>query len=289
VTTSSPESEPHVEHTIRANGIRQGYTGTGGLVLSQLHIGLAVGFALVACLTAFGGGMIVGMWYKASEQSPPVGSAGTPTLAEQPAPGQETASQPREAPAPVTFYNTLTNSNVAYAPLTPPPASSSPTSAKGAGAPASAAGMTNSASAATVGSTKAAVASKATPSAARVSRTAALHEPQKHTKTTPAAKTAPAEAVASPSGTKAVAQKPMAPASQAGKETAAQRPADATALARAPGAEDVSARVQHAAAPAQGLRSRGRVSSYTERIGADQTAQHLTAQEQVPAIVAGKD
>ncbi len=66
MTTSSPESEPHVEHTILANGIRQGHTG--GLVLSQLHIGLAVGFAIVACLTAFGGGMIVGMWYKASEQ-----------------------------------------------------------------------------------------------------------------------------------------------------------------------------------------------------------------------------
>ena len=46
MTTSSPESEPHVEHTTTANGmangIRQGYTG--GLVLSQLHIGLAVGF-----------------------------------------------------------------------------------------------------------------------------------------------------------------------------------------------------------------------------------------------------
>ena len=59
MTTSSPESEPHVEHTILANGVRQGHTG--GLVLSQLHIGLAVGFAIVACLTAFGGGMIVGM------------------------------------------------------------------------------------------------------------------------------------------------------------------------------------------------------------------------------------
>ena len=67
MTTSSPESEPHVEHTILANGIRQGHTG--GLVLSQLHIGLAVGFAIVACLTAFGGGIIVGMWYKASEQN----------------------------------------------------------------------------------------------------------------------------------------------------------------------------------------------------------------------------
>ena len=118
MTTSSPESELHVEHTILANGIRQGHTG--GLVLSQLHIGLAVGFAIVACLTAFGGGMIVGMWYKASEQNPPVNTSMTSTSAEPPAQSQETASQPQEAPAPVTFYNTLTNSNVAYAPLTPP-------------------------------------------------------------------------------------------------------------------------------------------------------------------------
>ena len=118
MTTSSPESEPHVEHTILANGIRQGHTG--GLVLSQLHIGLAVGFAIVACLTAFGGGMIVGMWYKASEQNPPVSTSVTSTPAEPPAQSQETTSQPPEPPAPVTFYNTLTNSNVAYAPLTPP-------------------------------------------------------------------------------------------------------------------------------------------------------------------------
>ena len=92
MTTSSPESEPHVEHTILANGIRQGPTGR--LVLSQLHIGLAVGFAIVACLTAFGGGMIVGMWYKASEQSTPVSTSMTSTPAEQSAQSQETASQP---------------------------------------------------------------------------------------------------------------------------------------------------------------------------------------------------
>ena len=128
MTTSNPESEPHVEHTTtangRANGVRQGYTG--GLVLSQLHIGLAVGFAIVACLTAFGGGMIVGMWYKASEPGTSVGSSGTATPAEQSAQSQEAASQTPEGPAPVTFYNTLTNSNVAYAPLTPPPAPSGP-------------------------------------------------------------------------------------------------------------------------------------------------------------------
>jgi cell division protein FtsN len=49
------------------------------------------------------------------------------------------------------------------------------------------------------------------------------------------------------------------------------------------------ARVQPAAVPGQGLRYRVRVGNYPERTAADQTAQHLTAQEQVPAIVAGKD
>ena len=319
--TSSPKSEPHVEHTILANGIRQGHTG--GLVLRQLHIGLAVGFAIVACLTAFGGGIIVGMWYKVSEQSPAVSTAGTATPTEQPAQGQETASQPQEPP--VTFYNTLTNSNMAYAPLTP---SSPPGSAKGAVAPAPAAGAPSGAKAAAAGSppargaatagaagsTKAATAAKATPSAAGTTRTAALHEPQKPTKPTPAAKSAPAETTASSAGTKTAAQKPAAPVHQTGKETGAQRPAGAPATAKAPGAEDFSvqvgsfghadqaerlrtnlsqkgyaARVQPTAVPGQGLRYRVRVGSYTERTAADQTAQHLTAQEQVPAIVAGKD
>jgi len=297
VTTSSPESEPHVEHTILANGVRQGHTG--GLVLSQLHIGLAVGFAIVACLTAFGGGMIVGMWYKASEQSPPVSTSATATPAEPSAQGQESVSQPPEPP-PVTFYNTLTNSNMAYAPLTPPATSSPPGSAKGAGASAPAAGTTNGAKAASagatpargsatdgaVGSTKAASTSKATPSVTGKTRTAAS-ESHKHTQAPPVAKAVPAETAVSAGGTKAAAQKPAAPTRQAAKETGTPRPAGATATVKAPGAEDSSG--QLSAVSGQGLRYRGRVGSYAERTTADQTVQHLTAQEQVPAIVAGRD
>jgi hypothetical protein len=299
VTTSSPESEPHVEHTILANGIRQGHTG--GLVLSQLHIGLAVGFAIVACLTAFGGGMIVGMWYKASEQGTTISTSVAPAPAEQSAQSQETPSQPPEPPVPVTFYNTLTNSNVTYAPLTPPATSGPSGSTKGAVAPAT--GTTSGAKAASTGSTptrgaatgaapdsvKATTAPKTTPPAMGTTRTAVGRESQKHTKATPAAKTALAETAASPEGTKTAAQKPVAPARQAGKETGTQRPAGAPATAKAPGAEDVSARVQPVAVPGQELRHRGRMGSYTERTAAGQTAQHLTAQEQVPAIVAGKD
>jgi hypothetical protein len=298
VTTSSPESEPHVEHTILANGIRQGHTG--GLVLSQLHIGLAVSFAIVACLTAFGGGVIVGMWYKASEQSAPVSTAVTSTSAEQSDQSQETASQSPEAPTPVTFYNTLTNSNVAYAPLTPPAPNGPVGSAKGAGAPipaamtsgekAASAGSTPTRGAATAGaagSTKAATASKVTPSVTGTTRTVAASESHKHTKATPVAKAAPAETAAAAGGIKTAAQKPTAPTRQAEKEAGAQRPAGATTTARAPGAEDGS--VQPAAVPGQRLRYRVHVGTYTERTAVDQTAQHLTAQEQVPAIVAGKD
>jgi len=275
-----------VEHTILANGIRQEHTG--GLVLRQLHIGLAVGFAIVACLTAFGGGIIVGMWYKANEQSAPVSTAGTLTPAEQPAQGPETASQPQEPP--VTFYNTLTNSNVAYAPLTPP--ASPPGSAKGTVAPASAAAAGSTpargpAAGGAAGSTKATTASKATPAAAGTPRTATLHETQKRTKATPVAKAAPAETAEAPGGAKTVAQKPGASIRQAGKDTGTQRPAVATATA--PGAEEGSARGQAAAGSGQDQRYRVRVGGYTERTAAGQTAQHLTAQEQVPAIVAGKD
>jgi cell division protein FtsN len=48
-------------------------------------------------------------------------------------------------------------------------------------------------------------------------------------------------------------------------------------------------RVQPLVAPGQGVRYRVRVGSFADRSAADQTAHHLTAQEQVPAIVAGKD
>jgi len=49
------------------------------------------------------------------------------------------------------------------------------------------------------------------------------------------------------------------------------------------------ARVQPAAVPGQGLRYRVRVGNFADRTAADQTANHLTAREQVPALVAGND
>jgi cell division protein FtsN len=49
------------------------------------------------------------------------------------------------------------------------------------------------------------------------------------------------------------------------------------------------ARVQLSDVPGQGLRYRVRVGNYAERTAASQSAQHLTVQEQVPAIVAGRD
>jgi hypothetical protein len=316
VTTSSPESEPHVEHTILANGIRQEHKG--GLVLSQLHIGLAVGFAIVACLTAFGGGIIVGMWYKAGEQIAPISASMTATPAESPAQSQETMDQPPTPPAAVTFYNTLTNSNMAYAPLTPPVTNGPSRSAKGAVALAPATGTMGGAKAASAGatpargdvtgdatgSTKTASVSKASSATAGTTRAATVSESQKHTKATPAAKVAPAETAVSSGGTtKTAVQKPATPTRQARKETEAQQHVGTAAPAKAPGAEDARvpggssgssekgslARVQPAAAPGQGPRYRVRLGGDTERTAADQTAQRLTAHEQVPAIVAGRD
>lgn len=283
-----------MKHTITANGIRQGHTG--GLVLSQLHIGLAVGFTIVACLTAFGGGVIVGMWYKASEQLTPLGVAVTSPAPEKPAQSQNAAGQPQEPPAPVTFYNTLTNSNVAYAPLTPP---------------------ASAASGAAEGTQAAAVAppSKAT-LAGGTTRTAAGNESPKQTKAASTPKTTPAAAATPPASARVTANKPVASARQPERDIGAQRPAQGpvAATAKATSAEDFSVqvgsfgnaeqaerlrtdlahkgypvRVQPAAVPGQGVRYRVRVGNFADRTAADQTAHHLTAQEQVPAIVAGKD
>ena len=267
MTTSSPESEPHVKHTITANGIRQGHTR--GLVLSQLHIGLAVGFVIVVCLTAFGGGVIMGMWYKASEQIAPSGATVTSSTPETPSQSRDATSQPQE---PVTFYNTLTNSNVAYAPLTPPPTP----------APSGAAEGTKAAAVAHPG--------KAT-SGAGTTRTAAGNESHKQTKAAPASKAPPAAATIPSGNAKVAANKPVAPARQPGRDIGAQRPAQiaAVATAKATSAEDFSARGQPSAVSEQGLRYRVRVGNFADRTAADYTAHHLTAQEQVPAIVAGKE
>jgi type II secretory pathway predicted ATPase ExeA len=225
----------------------------------------------------------------ASEQSAPGSPSVTSKPAEQSAQRQVPASQPQEPLAPVTFDNTLTNSNIAYAPLTPPSATNDPpASVNAVGAPAPTAGTTSDAQAASTGSapargvatdgvahrTNAASASQATPSAARTTRTAAVSEFQKHTKATPTAKGAPAETAASPEDTKIAAQKPAAPGRQARKEAGAQRPAGATATAKAP--EGFSVQVKSAG-------------SYTKRTAADESAEPLTAWEQVPAIVAGQD
>lgn len=283
-----------MKHTITANGIRQGHTG--GLMLSQLHIGLAVGFTIVACLTAFGGGVIVGMWYKASEQIAPLGAAVTSPAPERAAQSQDAAGQPQDPPAPVTFYNTLTNSNVAYAPLAP----QAPTASTATEAPKTAAVATP---------------PRATPAAA-TPRTAAGNESPKPTKAASTPKAPPAVAAMPPASPRVAASKPLVPARQPERDTGAQRPAQgpAGATARATSPEDFSVqvgsfghaeqaerlrtnlaqkgypvRVQPAAVPGQGVRYRVRVGNFADRTAADQTAHHLTAQEQVPAIVAGKD
>ena len=233
-----------MKHTITTNGIRQGHTR--GLVLSQRHIGLAVGFVIVVCLTVFGGGVIVGMLYKASEQIAPSGAIVTSSTPETPSQSRDAASQPQE---PVTFYNMLTNSNVAYAPLTLPPTPASSGAAEG---------------------TKAAAGAhptKATP-AGGTTRTAAGNESHKQTKATPTPKATPVVATMPPGSAKVAANKPVAPARQPERDII---------------------RVQPAAVSGQGVRYRVPGGNFADRTAADHTAHHLTAQEQVPAIVAGKD
>jgi len=233
-----------VKHTISANGIRQGHTR--GLVPSQRYIGLAVGFVIVVCLTVFGGGVMVGMWYKASEQIAPSGATVTSSTPETSSQSRDATSQPQE---PVTFYNMLTNSNVAYAPLTLPPTP----------APGGAAAGTKAAAGAHP--------TKATPAGGTM-RTAAAHESHKQTKATPAPKATPVVATVPPGSAKVAAHKPVAPARQP---------------------ERGIIRVQPVAVSEQGSRYRVRVGNFADRTATDQTAHHLTAQEQVPAIVAGKD
>jgi hypothetical protein len=224
-----------VKHTISANGIRQGHTRA--LVPSQRHIGLAVGFVVVVCLTVFGGGVMVGIWYKVSEQIAPSGATVTSSTPETSSQSREATSQPQE---PVTFYNMLTNSNVAYAPLTLPPTP----------APSGAAAGTKAAAGAHP--------TKVTP-AGGTTRTAAANVSHKQTKATPVPKATPVVATVPPASARVAAHKPVAPTRQPERDIV---------------------RVPAAPVSEQGVRY---------RMATDHTAHHLTAQEQVPAIVVGKD
>lgn len=85
------------------------------VMLNPTQIGLAVGVVGVCCLMAFGGGVIAGMWYKASEQSTPYAALTTLSESED----AVTVSQKAEellADSPVTFYDTL-KGKTKYAPL----------------------------------------------------------------------------------------------------------------------------------------------------------------------------
>ena len=395
-----------------ANSIRQRYTG--GLTLSQLHIGLAVGLALIVCVTAFGGGVIVGMWYKASEQHSPIGMTANVPSPEPLVSSPEAAPPRAEGQAPVTFYNTLTNNNVAYAPLTPPPPAAAPSTpgkpkatippvaaapvstpeslkavpiAPPAGAPKADAPSTGQAMvtpATPVPASPLVAMAQPTPSSApkagrsptsspvsgpsskpkvaapaakavvaqapaatpaqkmkAVVAQASVATPAQKTKTvvaqasvaTPAQKTktvvaqAPALAektkavvaqasVATPAQKTPAVQKPVTPVRQPVQEPSAPRvaPAAEAKIAKATPKQDFNvqvgsfgsseqaeklrsklsdkgypARMQLSSVPGQGLRYRVRVGNYAERTAAHQSAQHLTVQEQVPAIVAGKD
>lgn len=320
------------------------------MVLSQLQIGLAAGCAVVACLTAFGGGVIVGMWYKASEQIAPLNAALSLSAPENAAAGPE-APSPAPPEQSVTFYNTLTGSQTAYVPLISQPAApTAPTALSvtkpGAEPATQPAEMSNAAKAVQPSKlTVVAPARESSPGAAKVTappkvaalppatgtraeaiakaaRAAAASEAQKSAKAAaPAAKqTPPAPAAGNPkpatlaqaSAPKAAARERQSDAEAAVRRVASVAPTPAPGKAAAGTDYSVQVgsfgnseqaerlrtnlaqkgypvRVQLSEVPGQGLRYRVRVGTYADRAAADQSAHHLTAQEQVPAIVAGKN
>lgn len=316
------------------------------MVLSQLQIGLAAGCAVVACLTAFGGGVIVGMWYKASEQIAPLNAAISTSALENAAAGPE-ATSPAPPEQPVTFYNTLTGNQAAYVPLLSPPTAPTALSVAKPAAeppaqppePAHATKVVQPPKITVVAPPArepSASAAKATPppkvaaapsansskveAIAKAARAAAGEAEKSAKAATPAKQTPPAPAVASPKPAavaQAAAPKPAARERQPEAEPAARRAASAAptpAAGKAASGTDYSVqvgsfgsseqaerlrtnlaqkgypvRVQLSEVPGQGLRYRVRVGNYADRAAADQSAHHLTAQEQVPAIVAGKN
>jgi cell division protein FtsN len=90
-------------------------TRGGGLLLSRIQTGLALGLVGIGLVIAFGGGFIVGMWYQASEQITPYDPVPVESL------GSDDATQP------LTFYSTLTKpateSATSESPATPVAAS----------------------------------------------------------------------------------------------------------------------------------------------------------------------
>ena len=82
---------------------------TSGLFLTPTHVGLAVGVAVVGCITAFGAGVILGMWYTASEQITPYIVAES-KVEERPS-SAPVASDARQDNLPVTFYSALVHND----------------------------------------------------------------------------------------------------------------------------------------------------------------------------------
>lgn len=121
-----------MEKTGAAQATRSGQESS--VMLSSTQIGLAVGVVGVCCLMAFGGGVIAGMWYKASEQGTPY--AAFSTSSEDTAPVVSPKTEEPPADPPVTFYDTL-KGRTKYAPMNAAPGSAGTEktpSATGAGA-----------------------------------------------------------------------------------------------------------------------------------------------------------
>ena len=106
--------EKHATEQAPRNGWRPGF------YMKPKHIGLVCCVSLVGCMVAFGGGFIVGMGYKASEQVSPYAVKRTPTVqfaGQQNGPG---AAWQEES---LTFYDALIRPvETIQAPAVPTPA-----------------------------------------------------------------------------------------------------------------------------------------------------------------------
>jgi cell division protein FtsN len=200
-------------------------------------------------MMAFGSGVIVGMWYKASEQITPY-SPPTESVEARQAPGQSTPAQGQE-PA-VTFYSTLTSSQTPYAPLV------------------GSAGASGSAKQGPTAVPTAAVAARETGPKKRAA--GAADQPRQPVDVQ--ATVAPGRASDGPFSV------------QAGSFRTAQQ---AERLQRSLARKGYQAQVQVFTTPdGKESWYRVRVGGFADRSAADRAAQRLTTQEKIPAIVASE-
>lgn len=232
---------------------------SGMLVLNRLQAGLALGLVCIACIVAFGGGFIVGMWYQASEQITPYDA----TRAEPP--------PPQEPAQPLTFYSTLSESADELGPIEspgrspePPPPAAAPAETDQPEASGSEPRQPESAGVRDA-------ASDAEPPAARPPESAAV----------PALQSQPPQPSPSPQPSDTAATDGRYSV-QVGSFRDRAQAEDLRARLHTKG---YAARVQLTRIPEQGLWYRVRVGNFADRAAAVQAARRLEGQERLSVLI----